>query len=1175
MPIQTTRKYRNVGREKTLPQLDLFLNSDEVCESPKLVDTGDTRLKQVVMGESVIYAQLTTGEWASYGDPGDNRSRPSEMNQGSTPLPQTVPSGIRRAIPFDSGPVTSYESGNGHSLIITARGDLYSRGDGSKGQTGHGHDQFVFKPQKLPMQSAVLQISAGFAHSLALDGAGAVWAWGDNSSGQCGVTSGADTVMRPHHVALREAIVQITAGAAFSLFLGKSGAVYSCGENDWGQLGQGCTESKSKAGPIALHKKCKCVSASSQTAAAVTTDGLLAVWGRNDEDQLPDEMEEDEWDVMRDTTLTKNLARRQSVSVTAQARTSALPTIGGGGGDFECSTESDDSDGGEGGAMPDRSHTRAGLTPTRDGGVTLALPPMSGGIPEGDEDGMGPTLEIPDTDGPPEASPGSGTAVTQLSVPTLLGVVSSDALDITASATDINPDDDETLDVPDAFTDDGALTSSASEAHTLPQSRSTIMRAIMDGGRLVMGGGGSSGQISSWLAGELDDTDDEYATEEGSDSDEDGLIRTVGEVSESEFDEDEYDELTGTLTDASESYYSYDTVSGTDVEVKAPEVIEVVQEEAVPQTQGEEAKSSPKGVRFQDPPPPVDPTPKPRPRRPGGTGESGGEGSGVRRELKPAPPHHRRRRSVHHVDRAPHQRGRRRSSRLRQLGVGRDDRRSRRRGLGEGEIKHQQMVRNRGKKLDWSHVKSKIMPATRIKRGAKKDDPEWTQRMRQGNQELLAAVKERLAAKPPNPKALEAGMIKFHRAIAKLRFQMRQAKVAQGGGIGAQMASIVAAAQLAAMLEKRPEMPRNKFVPLKPDPSLPSRHVTVRDLVERWQAHLSFSWSAQKPVIVAISLMSFVPTAVQAELRAFKVPQEDVALTVASFLLLLGYPPRVADEWGKAKQYLRAAQAAAMTTLTPGTLKPRPHVVKMIISRIKEVAPLHVIAASPAAWVLYATVTGALATDLKGAGWTADGHHTTLTEHLGDMVEEHKRFTGQTVYQIKELARHLQPSMMRSQKSLAKLAVTDSQSALTRQNTSKTIHRAPSMGRIAAQKRVARQLTGLTRRATHAGPVAGPVRRTPRGAAAGQGQGARRPNPNATPGQGRPRPGGQRPGAGPGAPKPTPDGSKKPNNGNKETPGRARPNGQPTPARPRPTRNLTNGQPLGAPAPGPGTARKG
>uniref|UniRef100_K7GDA3 Uncharacterized protein n=1 Tax=Pelodiscus sinensis TaxID=13735 RepID=K7GDA3_PELSI len=83
-------------------------------------------------------------------------------------------------------------------------------------------------------------------------------------------------------------LAQIAAGGAHSLALSLSGAVYSWGKNDFGQLGLGDTENKYNPSYIRAleHKKTVYISCGGEHTAVLSQDGLVCTFGAGGFGQL-------------------------------------------------------------------------------------------------------------------------------------------------------------------------------------------------------------------------------------------------------------------------------------------------------------------------------------------------------------------------------------------------------------------------------------------------------------------------------------------------------------------------------------------------------------------------------------------------------------------------------------------------------------------------------------------------------------------------------------------------------------------------------------------------------------------------------------------------------------------------------------------------------------------------
>ncbi|NXI66058.1 HERC5 ligase, partial [Anseranas semipalmata] len=119
---------------------------------------------------------------------------------------------------------------------------------------------------------------------------GELFAWGQNAHGQLGVGSQVTLAHIPRLVQGLKGIplAQIAAGGAHSVAVSLSGAVYSWGKNNFGQLGLGHTEDKDCPSYIEAleHWKTVFISCGADHTAVLSKDGLVCTFGAGGAGQL-------------------------------------------------------------------------------------------------------------------------------------------------------------------------------------------------------------------------------------------------------------------------------------------------------------------------------------------------------------------------------------------------------------------------------------------------------------------------------------------------------------------------------------------------------------------------------------------------------------------------------------------------------------------------------------------------------------------------------------------------------------------------------------------------------------------------------------------------------------------------------------------------------------------------
>ncbi|XP_068645480.1 ultraviolet-B receptor UVR8 isoform X1 [Aristolochia californica] len=136
-------------------------------------------------------------------------------------------------------------TGRYHTLLIHDS-EVYSCGSSICGALGHGPDNTRcdnFSLVKFPSLSRVVHVSASHNHAAFVMQSGEVFTCGDNSSFCCGHGEVGRAIFRPMRVEALAGIPckQVATGLSFTVFLSREGHVYTCGTNTHGQLGLGDT----------------------------------------------------------------------------------------------------------------------------------------------------------------------------------------------------------------------------------------------------------------------------------------------------------------------------------------------------------------------------------------------------------------------------------------------------------------------------------------------------------------------------------------------------------------------------------------------------------------------------------------------------------------------------------------------------------------------------------------------------------------------------------------------------------------------------------------------------------------------------------------------------------------------------------------------------------------------
>ena len=136
------------------------------------------------------------------------------------------------------------------------------------------------------------RIAAGDRFSLAVAPDGTVYSWGSDEFGQLGFgvvgASPTANLVPSFDVGKSGNRSRIAAGMWFYVAVKANGTVWTWGRNDFGQLGDGTTLTRSVPVQVPGLTDIVAVAAGPSDAVAVKADGTVWAWGRNDTGQLGD-----------------------------------------------------------------------------------------------------------------------------------------------------------------------------------------------------------------------------------------------------------------------------------------------------------------------------------------------------------------------------------------------------------------------------------------------------------------------------------------------------------------------------------------------------------------------------------------------------------------------------------------------------------------------------------------------------------------------------------------------------------------------------------------------------------------------------------------------------------------------------------------------------------------------
>ena len=134
--------------------------------------------------------------------------------------------------------IISISGGSYKALFLDCEGGVWSCGSNETGQLGLGDTTNRNKPEKIVGLPKIISICGGINFSIFVDEERNVWVCGSNGRGELGLGHKTQITKPERNKNLSE-IVCVSGGYFASMFLDNQGNVFACGNNEKGQLGLG------------------------------------------------------------------------------------------------------------------------------------------------------------------------------------------------------------------------------------------------------------------------------------------------------------------------------------------------------------------------------------------------------------------------------------------------------------------------------------------------------------------------------------------------------------------------------------------------------------------------------------------------------------------------------------------------------------------------------------------------------------------------------------------------------------------------------------------------------------------------------------------------------------------------------------------------------------------------
>ncbi|WP_395736525.1 choice-of-anchor tandem repeat GloVer-containing protein [Prosthecobacter sp.] len=173
-----------------------------------------------------------------------------------------------------------------HTVATRSDGTTWSWGNDSVNELGYSTNNRLLLPFAAQF-GAVSSASSGFYHSVVLKSDGTLWTAGGNSNGQLGIGTNDSA---EHQVMVQPQPgtqwISAAAGGYHSAAVRSDGTLWTWGYNNYGQVGDGTTTTRTSAVQVGTNTNWASVSCGNYFTVALRTDGTLWAWGYNSDGQM-------------------------------------------------------------------------------------------------------------------------------------------------------------------------------------------------------------------------------------------------------------------------------------------------------------------------------------------------------------------------------------------------------------------------------------------------------------------------------------------------------------------------------------------------------------------------------------------------------------------------------------------------------------------------------------------------------------------------------------------------------------------------------------------------------------------------------------------------------------------------------------------------------------------------
>jgi alpha-tubulin suppressor-like RCC1 family protein len=190
---------------------------------------------------------------------------------------------VRFALLGNAQCVVSLAHKNGHSLALKNDSTLWSWGINTFGFLGLGNTIHQFAPTQIDAAAKWTTISVGLESSFAIKADSTLWAWGTANFSRLGVTAIGTYISSPKQVGSDKTWASVVAGGKHGLALKTDSTLWAWGANQFAEVSDGTTTSRSTPVLINSDKDWKQIVAGNNDAymsMGIKNNGTLWGWGK-------------------------------------------------------------------------------------------------------------------------------------------------------------------------------------------------------------------------------------------------------------------------------------------------------------------------------------------------------------------------------------------------------------------------------------------------------------------------------------------------------------------------------------------------------------------------------------------------------------------------------------------------------------------------------------------------------------------------------------------------------------------------------------------------------------------------------------------------------------------------------------------------------------------------------